>query len=972
MLKVQHGEQDQILRLIKEARKDPSWELEVRFEDVPSGSKGRRSFSPTVTLNSFLHIKNQIIKQDACIFRGDVVTLDTIYASKVRKTERILENGETETSYQQKAQYAKFDSNYGFRVSLSKETALKDADLKDNNNPQVIRLKRRSCFTAYNGPDKLIPVWNYDLTVTQSAKMTGDPPEKVERILDNFRKIRENIAQKRSAEDSLIRDFSQEQYEVELEYIGNKHIFQMRTRHVYEIFMNLIGWIMENNRTHAARGCLLSKDETKLVLDQYLTLINMERYDIEIDGLNYDQLVRRYAMQTRQSGPVIRQTYPSKDSITYAFKTLESIRVGSITDYFVGPQPVAMTRSDLDQLVPEHYCVQRKIDGERNLLFVSALGIVYLISRDMYIKRTSVPRITELSSTIIDGEFLYDGQQNHFYPFDIIVHDGKDLRGQKQFDFPQRYRLLRMVLKAWPQNQDALIVRPEYLKQIQFDLKLPLQENLQLALSSSSSSSMYDGLIFRPLHRALPRLTAAQTWWHCFKWKQPCDNTIDFMVQHDNDSYWNLMCRTQVIPLEIKGQEHESTVLYRKRKEGGQRVLNVFVPDLQGEIEVDEKQIMRNPQTRKRTRTQMISFGSVVNNPDIGRIKILEPQAKRLCIVDRCVAECRFDSGRQCFEPIKVRWDKTMNNNPNFIATAVDIWDSINHPIEPDDLLALGGGGGDDSAAQPLNTPTEYPQEAPDDTNKEIQECWDVLPDEDGEAMELDQYQTATGGIATATNFKSTLMRNLCWIYGKEAEWVMCLDSVVPQHPHNSSHHNPDSHLHQHPDSHLHPDNSSSWWPIQPKYLVCIGNPPPTTTNADDQNVCWLDFPITKDASLHSGPFESQLVMDLICYFDAPPASFTQELFCNVTKSLRRGGYFIGTLRADSIEEEMNKRAGVFGLRLMECNSQRFSKLVPTGTLLRVEDENFHSFVFRKDTGDDNTHQNTKQCQAIYRKLSSS
>lgn len=661
LFKVQHAEQEQILHLIKRARKDPSWELEVRFEDVPSGNKGRRAFSPCVTLNSFLHIKSQIAKEKACVYRGETVMLDTIYKEKIRKTEKI-EHDKINTICQKKVQYSKFDSNYGFRVSLSKES---DQQKADTSNPQIVRLKRRSSFTVYNGPDRSIPVWTFDLTISQSAKVISDPPAKVDRIIQTFHRIFENIKTGKDPEESIIRDFGQEQYEIELEYIGNKNIFQMRTLHVYEILMSLIGWILANNRAHAVRGCLLSKDDTKLVIDQYLNLVGTERYDIEIDGLNYDQLVRRYAMQTQKSEPMIRQEFVTKENIIFAFKTLDSLKVGSITDYFIGPQPVAMTRADLDLILPEEYCLQKKIDGERNLLFVSPVGIVYLIGRDMYIKRTNVPRITDLSSSIVDGEFIRDPEgKNHFYPFDIIAYDGTDLRGKKEYTFIKRMGLLRKFLRLYPTNQECLTIQPEYLNDLLFDFKTPLGDNVKLAFNDNTSWPPMDGLVFRPKHKPLPKLMASQTWWSCFKWKPSHENTIDFQLQRDNDEInaWNLMCRTQIIPIEIKGVECETTVLSRTR-ENGKRFLNVYVKELEGETRVEEKKVMRNPHTRKRTRTEMLSFGSVIQNPSVGKIKIQEPQAKRLCIVDRCVAECRFDKKHNRFEPLKVNYKLCICNS---------------------------------------------------------------------------------------------------------------------------------------------------------------------------------------------------------------------------------------------------------------------------------------------------------------------
>ena len=59
--------------------------------------------------------------------------------------------------------------------------------------------------------------------------------------------------------------------------------------------MELIKYILDNNRYHVARTQVITKDETKHILEQYLELLKKTRHGIELNGMDYDTLVSKYA-----------------------------------------------------------------------------------------------------------------------------------------------------------------------------------------------------------------------------------------------------------------------------------------------------------------------------------------------------------------------------------------------------------------------------------------------------------------------------------------------------------------------------------------------------------------------------------------------------------------------------------------------------------------------------------------------------
>lgn len=682
--KIPKDEAEKVQKLIEQASKDSKLELEVRFGDVPCGNNRLSSFVPSITLQTFQHILQQLMYQvkdetKPVKFNGVHVSLDYIYKNHCRRTHKKTLNDGVVVALQRKKRIDFHDSKYGYRVSLALEETSDEP--MDDQDLQMIRYKQRYMFLAFDDEIGQIPIWEWALTITESAYHHLDSQEKITTIIDRFNN-NNNIHNKH-------RDFRNERYELELEYVGNKSRYMMRNDDTYKVLYRLISWIMENNQCHPVRyGCLMI-DETKSILDLYLAMVRRGRYEFEIDGIDYDELVKQYAQRADMKETAVRLQYQNKQAIINALKLIPDFSVGSIRDYFIGYQPVAMIHDDMATILNEEYTVQQKVDGERNLLFVTATGHVYLVGRDMYIKKTGIPQQNMLAESLIDCEYVYDHSNgvNHIYPFDIIIYRGEDLRGKKDATYDRRIILLRSWMKEFPHEHPALYFKMDYLdKVLLFNPKQEQQPSLhaciQIALSTSNDPfPKMDGLIFRPRHACLPK--SGGTWWKCFKWKAPHENTIDFLLypkttEDNNTKYWELMSQTTILPINVKGHEHDGIVIGRKRI-GATRIFKLYIKNLGIDIERNEKDV-----DQRKGRIDLINFSSVVGDADLCRIS---EETNTVKLDDYVVVECRFNQERQKFEVVKIRWDKTMNGNANHITTAYDVWDSINNPITENYLL---------------------------------------------------------------------------------------------------------------------------------------------------------------------------------------------------------------------------------------------------------------------------------------------
>jgi GR25 family glycosyltransferase involved in LPS biosynthesis/predicted NAD-dependent protein-ADP-ribosyltransferase YbiA (DUF1768 family) len=231
---------------------------------------------------------------------------------------------------------------------------------------------------------------------------------------------------------------------------------------------------------------------------------------------------------------------------------------------FIGPSPVTLLMKNIAPPnknsnainIRTGYVVTEKADGTRALLYISAIGKVYLITVSMKVIFTGA-KIEEkaLFNTILDGELILRDKHKKFYntfaAFDVYFVNKIDVRrhyfvatGQEDPN-KSRYRIMFNVVSA-------LALKPV----ADIELVAPIKVICKRFLPLSPDASIFDGcndllnniqeggfeyetdgLIFTPVGLAVGTYekggnvkNGRVTWEAAFKWKPPEYNTIDFLV----------------------------------------------------------------------------------------------------------------------------------------------------------------------------------------------------------------------------------------------------------------------------------------------------------------------------------------------------------------------------------------------------------------------------------------------------------
>ena len=262
---------------------------------------------------------------------------------------------------------------------------------------------------------------------------------------------------------------------------------------------------------------------------------------------------------------------------------------------FIGPSSYTLQMQNVAPLdensnvpnIRRGYTVTEKADGERNLLFISDTGKIYLININMNIIFTGAKTTNkDLILTLIDGELIQRDKSgvfiNLYAAFDIYYLHGKDVRGYpfilKQVKETKdnrmsegRYSILTNVMKQLAPvsimskteskeketssiqskyQKDNEILSPIRIESKKFYPTNPEKDNIFEAcrqILSKANAGIFeyntDGLIFTPAYFGVGANEESEpgknqkvgpltkiTWESSFKWKPPEYNTIDFLV----------------------------------------------------------------------------------------------------------------------------------------------------------------------------------------------------------------------------------------------------------------------------------------------------------------------------------------------------------------------------------------------------------------------------------------------------------
>ena len=255
---------------------------------------------------------------------------------------------------------------------------------------------------------------------------------------------------------------------------------------------------------------------------------------------------------------------------------------------FIGPNSITLQLKNIAPIdensnepnIRKDFVVTDKADGERNLMFISNVGKIYLINTNMDVIFTGAKTLNkECFNTIIDGELIsHDKNEkyiNLYAAFDIYFVKNTDVRGltfmllDNETDiYKSRYQLLSYIeynLKpvsimdnGQKDVKDIKNLLSIYSSGKMNDLNSPIKFSVKEFFPTASTNKQTifegcnsilqkvhegrfeyntDGLIFthafygvgsNEIGKVGPKTKI--TWEQSFKWKPPYYNTIDFLV----------------------------------------------------------------------------------------------------------------------------------------------------------------------------------------------------------------------------------------------------------------------------------------------------------------------------------------------------------------------------------------------------------------------------------------------------------
>ena len=724
---------DTILQFIDYAKINPTYELEVLFKNISNNKISSEQFNnvmkrlkgifKTTTTSENLDIFYQYAKDKQSNIRVTINGIESI--RKYCKTNNL--KNISNVSFLKKGQISVGgnklrpinNNNYNLRFNIKEEDIVRnESDISNvmldwNKKLKTFRYKKRYSFKS---PDNL---FQFDLTIVKSSNIRVSyldsktmKKKNVPEYMKKFILLPSHISDLNSYWDSLTGESNvklkgkrienyvysktlQEsntltnpvEYEIELEYIGNKINYTGDNQNILNKLVSNIGIVLQAIQKSYY---IISEEEKNMVRTEYKELMGGIKFKAPMNV-------------TLELKHMVEKKYED-------YKDVLSIR--------------------------KNYSVTDKADGERNLLFVASNDEVFLMNRESNIKKLNA-KLTGLSNTILDGEYILKDKNgnniNLFMVFDIYFLNGDDLRGRilnrtkDQIEtntiLKSRNEIMNDLFDNLPLVKDDsnnLVVNKkkfyygnienfqqsvdEDISKLNADLSLvekngekykqiqakitELKEDTKIFEESNTvyqKQYIYhiDGLIFTPLFLAVGEQPGKSTkfegrWNVCFKWKPPEENTIDFFVRiktEDNSDSHLISYKNENNSI-ISYKSLILNVGYDPRihtKHNSCKVLN------EG-LMFDEKYYFV-----PFTPTNPFKKDSNLCNIPLDKYGAMKCLDKNI-ITNNSIVEFSYDESRpEGFKwiPLRVR----NSNKPNDFITAKNVWNTIHNPVTTDMIL---------------------------------------------------------------------------------------------------------------------------------------------------------------------------------------------------------------------------------------------------------------------------------------------
>lgn len=413
---------------------------------------------------------------------------------------------------------------------------------------------------------------------------------------------------------------------------------------------------------------------------------------------------------------------------------------------FIGPNPVTLQLENIQPLpnkessssipnIRQDYVVTEKADGERNMLYISKTGEVFLMNMMMDIRFTGAKSTNpECFHSLIDGELITQNKDGEpiclFAAFDLYFYRGKDMRllplihtevkeNEDGDKYTSRFKLLRKLVRDLncasaivDAKQEQSTTCPIAIIYKQFYPRSPSNnEEIFDACNKILSQKEYiyktDGLIFTPASLCVGGEKGKQpavinkrsTWQMAFKWKPPEFNTVDFLVS----TIKNGENMDEVLTMYEPGTNNESISQVAKCKPVKLKVsYSGFFQPCEIVIKDDYTYIERGEKNEKGqfNKTYPVTFTPTDPQDFQGGVCIIPLNADGQMVTedgtevfsDNTIVEFKYVMEEsKGWVPIRVRYDKTNMKNyfGNSYAVAESNWKSIHYPVT-ENMLKTG------------------------------------------------------------------------------------------------------------------------------------------------------------------------------------------------------------------------------------------------------------------------------------------
>lgn len=680
-MKLNLSEKDNILELFNNANIDRENELEIVFNSINRTYKQNISITDTEIsriqfTNVFKRLENlyghpeehpavlDILSNNHPSIRTSLSGVANIqyYCKKNILEKEKLEFLKKINVKDNKNNFIKplYINEYNFKIKLKKEIVLEDEENKKKILSDIDKFKKYYRFKkrySFKTPDNLFEI---DLTIIKSSN----------------RKKNGDFESYNSVKDSKLLT-NNEEYEIELEYIGNKNkSLEETVLNIYNQFLKYSGEIIQVLQNNSY---LISSEEKSTVLNNYLKLID---HRISIGKINVNN------------------------------------------NYFIGPKVVSLNLSNIrdNELIKlknintirKGYCVTEKTDGERCLIFIDNDGKVYIINDRLYIKYTGI--VNKLhSNCILDGEHVTKTKHglniNHVLIFDIYFKDGKDIRklpfknSENKKGESGRIDLAKDIFEKSmpPKDFNFKIKNFKYGSIDKYSTKIfEVSEEIWNLVNQNNYPYNVDGLIYTPLLPLTDMIDdrnrsdlfySRRTWNKLLKWKPSIDNTIDFLVKIEKDN--NNQDKISYTLDNGQIRKYKTLILYTGFNSNNSRVPNpgnlIYKnQSIYKEIREEYKAMEFQPYGVNQYLAHV--FLEMINGKEVLTTLKKDGEIKDNMIIEMC-----FDINKESnwrWVPRNIRFDKTEKaREPNSTVfgndfkTALSIWNSYSLPINENMLF---------------------------------------------------------------------------------------------------------------------------------------------------------------------------------------------------------------------------------------------------------------------------------------------